>query len=413
MRWFLPVLILLAGASLAVPRPALAAPDAPRWVRHELIHPEVSDVAVDAAGAVWVRSGGARRAANDLVLGISRTGRPQVQGSVTTVVAGRFEIIRRQGDLADFWAVDGQGRAWVGPTFYNGRVWTVVDRDTEAPVGALQYDYRTAADPTGLAWVPFIAYPSCPSPEPCDRRGLRAFDARGQANGIVFEPMYEADAWKVADVHLVAAAPGGTDPTAKPTLFAAARTAFYRLPANEGVSYPLLGPPSSPAQLRNAGYATAAARRPDGRAQVITWVELQRPEAVDYRIFANTWTDGQGWDSPEDWTEAPLVGGDAKSLRIVAAAWSPVLGAADQAALWVASSSGGVARRTGGKWVLLFGAEDVGLPDGARIRALAIGWDGTVWLASDTGLYTYGEIAPMPPPARVYLPAALCFKETP
>jgi hypothetical protein len=384
---------------------AHAAPDAPRWVHHDLGSPNVSDVAVDAAGAVWLRLGGARRLPTDLVIGIGRNGRPQLRAALTEVVAGRFEIIRRQGSLVDYWAVDAGGRVWVGPTFFDGRAWTQLDRDSVSASGALLYDYRAAADAKGQAWAPWAVFPNCPSPEPCDQRGLRAFDAKGQQGDVAFAPLYEADAWGVADVHLLQAA--GAAPTERLPLYAAARAAFYRLPSVEGENYPFLGPPLLPTQLRNAGYATAAARRPDGRVQVITWVELQKPEAVEYRILANTWTEGQGWDAPEDWTESPLVAGNARGVRLVVAAWSPVAVAADQATLWAASSAGGVARQVGGKWDLAFDAKEIGLTAGARIRDLAVGLDGTVWLATDQGVFTYGELGPIPPPVRAYLPAVV------
>lgn len=383
---------------------AHADPDAPRWVHHDLGSPNVSDVAVDAGGAVWLRLGGARRLPTDLVIGIGRNGRPQLRAALTDVVAGRFEIIRRQGSLTDYWAVDAGGRVWIGPAFFDGRAWTALDQDSVSAAGTLRYDYRAAADAQGQAWVPWIVFPNCPSPEPCDQRGLRAFDAKGQQDDVAFAPVYEADAWGIADVHFLPAA--GAVPAERLPLYAAARAAFYRLP-DGGENYPFLGPPLSPTQLRNAGYATAAARRPDGRVQVITWVELQKPEAVEYRILANTWTDGQGWETPEDWTDSPLVAGNARGLRLVATAWSPVTGAADQAALWAASSAGGVARQVGGKWDLAFDAKEIGLAPGAHIRDLAVGLDGTVWLATDRGVFTYGEMAPIPPPVRVYLPAVV------
>ncbi len=405
----LAVLGALAGAVAlpvgAGPVPAVAAPAAQRWVRHELINPNVWDVAVDASGAIWARMGGTRRGPSDLVIGIARNGRPQVQSTLTDVVAGRFDAIRRQGDLPDFWSVDKDNQIWIGPSFYNGRTWTVVDRDMTGAAGMLRYDYRALADASGLAWVPYAVFPACPGPDPCDQRGLRALDAKGQQASLLVTPLYEADAWGVADLRFVLAAGSGATPNQRPVPFAVARAALYRLPDTAPVSYPFLGPPSGPSQLRNAGYATAAARRPDGRLHVLTWVELQKPEGVEQRIFANTWTEGQGWDTPEDWTDSPLVAGNAKAVRLIAAAWSPGSPAAEQPVLWVAASSGSVARQRGGKWDLVFGANDIGLPPQSQIRDLAVGLDSTLWMATDAGLFSYGEIGQIPPPARAYLPA--------
>jgi len=380
------------------------APEA-RWSRHPFVQRAVRAVEVDGAGVVWARSAGSG-GASDAVVAIGADGRTRYRGPLEALIETRFETVRRLGSVADLWAVDPGGRVWLGPRFHDGSAWTVVARDGDGPLGRLRYDGRAFADADGQAWVPFTATRTCPGLDPCDLRGLRAFTAAGQRSEIMLGPAYEADGWGVADVHLQGAGDGSAGFAAR----AASRLALYLLPAIEPIPYPFLGPPANPGDLRNAGYATAAAGRPDGRLQVFTWVELQLPEGAQYRIFANTWhggTTNPGWGDPEDLADCPLVGGGARDVRIVAAAWGRAAAGAQGEALWLASSAGGVAQRRDGRWPLAFTAREIGLGATARIRDLAVGPDGTLWLAADDGLYAYGSLELEESTWRVHFPLAV------
>lgn len=398
-------LIIAGGGARAVAQAPATPTSPPRWVRHHLVVENIRHVRVDTSGWVWVRMPGSGGGTSDLVLGIGPNGRPQVQGMLGNVIAKRADAIRRQGDLADFWAVDLDGRVWVGPSYFDGRSWTVVDRGGARELGTLRYDGRAAVDAKGLAWAPYIATPQCPGADPCDLRGLRAFDAKGLRDAITFEPMREADAYGVADVHLVPFSEASPQsPTRKSPLAAAARTGLYTLPDPKPLPYPFLGPPASPTDLRNAGYATAAARHPDGRLVVLTWVEIQTRDGAEARVFANPFTEGKGWGESEDWTlESPLVEGRAKGVRLVALAFAPDRGLGGEE-LWAASSAGEVGRRLDGAWGPHFTAGEIGLPAKARVRDVAVGADGTVWLATSDGLFSFGAIEPIGLPGRVALP---------
>ncbi|RIL12269.1 hypothetical protein DCC79_02070 [bacterium] len=383
--------VLGSFAGVGTTSPSLAGA-APRWVRHPVAGRAVVDVAVDAGGGVWARAlaapGSGWRSLGDPVVGIDKGGKVRARGTLSTIVAQGHTGVVRTGTVEDLWAVDGAGRVWVGARFHDGARWTVVGRDESGPDGATRLEARAILDGTGAAWVPFATASACPGTDPCDARGLAGFDARGRLGSVTFEPLYEADAFGLADVHLRAgnaAAP-----------WAAARARIYALPETTGTPYPLLGPPPNPGDLRNAGYAGAAARRADGGLDVFTWVERQVQTGVTYHVFRNRLDPDGSWEAPDDLSAGPLFEGRVKTTRPAAAAWSPPDAAGGApAALWLASSAGEVARWRDGVWDVRFTGPEIGLTAGARIRDLAVGPDGTLWLAADDGLHSYGALDPI------------------
>lgn len=384
---------LLAGLSAGGGPTRQPVHAAPRWVRHPIADRGVIDVGIDARGTLWARSLAVPdtrwRTVNDRLIGIDAHGKVQARGTIASIVERSHAGVVRAGTVDDVWAVDGAGRAWVGARFHDGSRWTVVGRDEIDPDGATRLEARAIVAADGLAWVPFTTAQACPGADPCDARGLAAFDGRGRRGGLTFEPAYEADAFGLADVHLL-------KPTADIAPAAVGRMRLYVLPDTIGVAHPLLGPPADPGGLRNAGYAGAASRRADGTLDIFTWVELQAPEGVSHHVFRNRWQPSAGWDVPDDLSASPLFEGQTRNVRPSAAAWSPAVpGEGESPTLWLASSGGGVARWRDGVWDARFEAADIGLPARSRIRDLAVGLDGTLWLAADDGLYSYGELDPI------------------
>jgi hypothetical protein len=164
--------------------------------------------------------------------------------------------------------------------------------------------------------------------------------------------------------------------------------ALYVLPNVEPVAYPHLGEASG-GQLRNAGYASAAALGPDGRLRVFTWVEERQPppsRELSYHVYANTWT-GAGWEV-EDLTASPLFGGDVRDDRVTAATYCA------DGALWLTTSSGAVAgKHTDASWEL---AAPSGTEQFADIVDAACDGAGTLWFATEQGLWQGAIGVPFP-----------------
>jgi hypothetical protein len=356
------------------------------WVRQSgdaspLPASELRAVAVDGDGTVWWRVAGAPGTA-DQVVTRQADGTWQAEGTLAEAVARHAEAIRRQGSLDGFWAVDPVGRIWIGPLYFQGGEWTIAAQDEEQSVGGQSYEDRAVVDATGRVWVPFQNTGPCPGLTACPAAGLRSMAVDDQpADSILFDPLPEADEYGLPSAFLVAGR-------------AAARRALHDLPEPAAVPYPELvdpaaqaGPPAGGVPRRNAGYATAATIRPDGRLQTFTWIEEDRGAGVAYRLAANTWN-GTGWDPPEDLGDGPLTPAGARFVRLVAAEHDPA------GTLWLASSDGALALRRDGRWLDVFPAAELGLAPGERIRDITFGPDGAVWLATTAGGLTYAPPAP-------------------
>ncbi len=319
-------------------------------------------------------------------------------------VEAESDSIWDQGSLRDMWAVDQTGHVWTGPEFYDGQTWTVVAESAASTGATLEHDSRALTFGDAEAAVPFSTSIECPPPSLCHYDGLRGYTI---GHDVVFDVRFdgapEAGRYSLADVHLV---PSVRRPAAGLSLntgakglarlldqqspdqgtsgpaYAVARKGLYVLPDTAPVPYPLLEEPPSPGGplARNAGYATAATLRPDGRLEVFTWVEkhsLPPSRDVSWLVLANTWT-GSDWEVV-DLTTSPMFGGDVRYERIVASVYC------SDGSLWLGSSSGTVAaRHTDGSWEIT--GDELPLDDQERITDIACGTDGTVWLATENGL---------------------------
>lgn len=392
-----------------------------KWMRHShgdsiLPADHVRFVALGPDGSTWIR---VRMAgdAPDPIVEVDRNGSWHAYSGLKDVVEKKLAAIRRFGVMRNFVAMDQAGRAWIGPEYFNGQKWTTVAMDDEQVGGGMRLGKRALTDPSDQAWVPSASSVDCLRPEGCAATGMRAYTADGEMkSSVLFDPAPEAGEYGIADVHLV---PGTNGPMASRELlgggilpqiqqparlwgarqgtgtsaWAVARRALYQVPATDPIYYPHLG--LTPDERRNAGYATAAALRPDGRLQVFTWVELHSGRTLAHKILANTWT-ASGWEV-EDLTDSPLFGGSVEFVRAVAAAY------AGDGSLWIASSTGDLGMRLNSDWDV-FTPDDSPLPQGGGINDIVVGPDGSVWIATDAGLLFYGIPGAPLPRGRVYLP---------
>jgi hypothetical protein len=334
--------------------------------------------------------------------------------SLRQMVERRLVAIREHGSVRNMAAVDLASRVWTGPQYFDGRRWTTVAADDDQVGGGTQLDDRALADRSSQAWIPATSTTDCARPEGCETSGLRAFSAEGQmVFNLLFEPAPEAASYGLPAVHLL---PGGDRPRtlaerllprrpgrapaqAPEPAWAVSQRALYALPDTAPIYYPHLG--VGPDERSNAGYATAAALRPDGQLVVITWVELHGSRLLTHQILANRWN-GSAWEV-EDLSASPLFGADLEYVRVVAAAY------AGDGALWLASSDGAVGVRSGDTWDV-FGPQELPLPVGARISDLVVTPDGNVWIATDAGLLFYGLEGAPPPRGMIHLPFALQWR---
>lgn len=410
----LPALLVGVGLGLgagfvAGPAPASAQAPGDAWLRHPGVNGPVDHLAFDGAGTLWARSSGSPSASARVAA--LRAGRVQDAGTLRGLVARHYAELVRQGDLADFWAVDGAGRVWVGPAYYDGRGWVELAPSAGGGIERIFYEERVLLDAKGQAWVPFQAERSCPIPALCGRRGLRAFTPAGPTEGaILFEALPEADAYGLPHVSLVPArdlAKPGSAPAldaAEPA--AAARAALYRPPEAAPLRYPLLGPPL-PGQLRNAGYATFATASGSGDLLVLTWVERHDAPAVAYALRAERLGPDGVWARSEDLSDIPTREASIRDLRLVATAGAPSAEAGtDAGSWWLATSAGEVIERRGSRWGRHFGPAEIGLGGAGGIRDLAGDAERGLWLAGEDGLFVFGVDLPEDE-GRAYLPLAV------
>ncbi len=342
---------------------------------------------VEAAGdAVWLR---VRRPDDqpDQVVRVKPS--PMlVYPSQRSAVDQNFELVRRQGTVRDLWALDDAQRVWVGPSYSaSPRVWTDLAVDEAQPAGgALRFETRALVDPEGQAAVPFAAETDCMgAPEPCAGQGLRGFAPTGQvAYDLRVLRSTDAGSFGLETLHLLPGGRGGAfaaaaRPAQAGQAYAVSQMALYVLPNLTPVDYPhlsVLAPDGS--TLRNAGYASAATLRPDGRLAAFTWVEAHAPPPsrdLSWHVYENVWT-GAAWEVT-DLTTSPLFLGDARNDRVTAATYCP------DGALWLATYGGAVASRHENTWEV---TAPPGNPDFAGVVDAACGSDGTVWMATENGL---------------------------
>ncbi len=352
-------------------------------------------VEVGADSGIWLRVPQGERLPDKVVRILAS--RPwQVYDGQRPAVEGNVDLIRRQGTLRDFWAVDdeppvAQRRVWVGPSYYDGTRWTDVATDEAQPGGGtFRHEQRVLIDPLGQAAVPFRVEVDCQNAVPCGETGLRGYRTDGPpAYDLRFTTSTDAGEFGLETLHLVpgqrpgtfvasTSSPRAAAPAQSGEAWAVSQTALYVLPGPDPIEYPFL---ESDAELRNAGYATAAALMPDGRLMVFTWVEAHVPPPardVTYHVYANTWT-GAGWDT-EDLTGSPLFNGDARYDRITAAAFC----AGTDGALWLSTFAGAVAaRHTDNTWEVAAPAGDAQF---SGIVDTACDGEGTLWMATENGL---------------------------
>lgn len=357
----------------------------------------VHELGLGADGARWFRTRGAR-AEDTIVLLTGPGAAPRVFDGLRAAVAAEYPRIRRSGTLSGFWAVDRQGRVWIGAEHFDGQVWRKLAADEAHPMGGRFPGAEALVDRLDQAWVPTHFRAECLRPQGCAARGLQVFTADGPpgeeiglpdtggAEGFGVRPLRFLSGRGATTASLASSGQGGDGAEGADQAggqdWAVTPHGLYLLPATEPVVYPMLGPPAQAGRLRNAGHASASALGPDGRLVVFTWIELQRPSGVEHRALANTWL-GNGWDQPVDLGGGTLWSPSLRFDRITAAAY------ALDGALWVGTSSGRVASRIAGRWYHLFTEANSPLPADGPIRAIEIDGTGTVYIASSDGVLAY------------------------
>jgi hypothetical protein len=307
-------------------------------------------------------------------------------------VEDNWQRILNGGTLKDFWAVDSP-RIRVGPRIYDTRtgIWTDLAKDETQPGGGqIRFDQRVVIDPDGNSAVPFQVSTECPLPTGCDDAGVRGYGLDGGVKyDLRFGQQPEAGSLGVEVVHMVPGIGSGTfalpsgrsaAPAQAGQPYAVSQGALYVLPNSTAVPYPHLEePPAGSGTLRNAGFASAATLRPDGRLLVFTWVEQHAPPPsrdVTYNVYANTWT-GSGWEV-DDLTSSPLFNGDARDDRVTAATYC------GDGTLWASSAAGTLAgRHADSTWELAVPDPGISFTD---ISDAACDVEGTLWMATEDGL---------------------------
>jgi hypothetical protein len=258
----------------------------------------------------------------------------------------------------------------------------------------LRHDDRALLDAEGRAGVPWLAIVDCPTPGGCFEHGLDRFTADGEIDGeLRFEPAPGAERDELLASHLLPQR-GGTE--------AAWVVARREMAALIDLDVPLTYPPLVDENgAPNAGYATAAARLPDGAPLVFLWRERRDRPVLVHELIAIAWRDG-AWEevlSADELSTAPFLSGDPAFDRVVAASFD----ASDE--LWLAGNTGGLGlwSQEVGAWRASWSAEDLGLPADARIRDLDVAADGVAWLATSAGVW----VGARPVAGTIFLPVAL------
>lgn len=341
---------------------------APAAQRALLPSEPVRFISVDTTGEVWLRlrvSGGRE----DRIVAIDASENRRVYASLRAAVQANYRAILQRGDLSDFWAVDSSDNVWVGPAFFNGRIWQLAAGPSTG-LSSLTYEDRVAVDAAGNAWVPYRIQEGCAQTTDCELAGIAAFNARGEmVSDIVLEVMPDLQRRDLPFVRFEGDADGG--------LVALGSRAAYRLPITEPLPYP--GMDFDPTSgTRNAGFGSASAITPEGQLSAFTRVEPPRGATAPV-LSELTWK-GASWQS-NDLGGSPLFNGHTGSRFVTAAVYD------FEGRLWVAASSAELAARAGRQWGLHFNAANS--PVDALITDLAVAPDGTLWVGTTKGARTY------------------------
>lgn len=325
-------------------------------------------VGVDGDGTVWFRVI-ASRGGEDRVIAISGDESRRVYPNLRAAVQSNYRAILQQGALADFWAVDPSDNVWVGPAFFNGRIWQPVAGDGLG-LGSLSYEDRVAIDGDGNAWVPYRIQEGCAQTTDCESAGIAAFNAKGEMVGdIVLDLAPELQRRDLPFVRFET----GDDRIP----FALGTQAAFRLPSVDPQIYPGLDfDPNT--GTRRAGFGSAAAITPDGHLAAFTRVEPPRG-APDPELSELTWQ-GASWQA-SDLGASPLFANHSGSRFVTAAVYDL------EGRLWIAASSAELAARRGNRWEHHFDAANS--PIDALITDLAVGPDGTLWVGTTKGARSY------------------------
>ncbi len=362
----------------------------------------VRRVTTDAEGTAWARIyRGPHRA--DAVVAAQARGTWRAYADLRQAVTRQADRVRRLGVLAGFWAFNERGDIWIGAEHFDGLRWRVEGSDEWTPDGRLRLQQEVIVDRTGIARVPFETQLSCRGTAPCRLAGLRPYVFGRHLQGDI---MVDADptAWRrgIPALRLLAnPAPAGTLAGG----WAVAHRALYPVPQPNGVPYPVILDIAMSPRHRTSGHATAACLRPDGRPVVFTWVERHGLDAasrriISYHVYENQFA-GETWATVIDFSISPLFPAGVRDDWVAAAAYGP------GGERWLASAGGWLAvQNSAGLWSDAFAPREIGLPEGASINDLAVGVDGTVWLATTAGLFAYGVTEPARSEWQLHLPIA-------
>ncbi len=379
---------------------------------------------------LWARARNPR-GGSDSVISVAPSGTWHRYATLKSAVQSNAESIRAQGNLRDFWGVDGSGRIWIGVDYLDVAGWKRAGADDAHVGGSVLHEERAVVDADGRAWVPFHTVADCAPPRVCRTDGVRAYSVRGKdVIDIVLVSVPEGGRFGAPVVSLVPAAASSTtfgeqsadgSPMAaqapgrsselqspaqtSPSPWVVSRRSLYELPLTIPKDLPVLSNLYTRQSARNAGFASTALVAPGGFLQVVMWIEEHTFDRIGRRELKHQVTigdwDGSGWRGLEDLSRAPIFPDGVAYDTIVAADYAP------DGRLWAATTAGRIGvRDQGGAWLDVFTADDSPLLPGEVIHDIAIGDDGTVWIGTDRGLLAWGIAAAPPPLEFVYLPVA-------
>ena len=373
------------------PTPAGSGEPALGLVWRRAAEGDVRYVEVDGGARAWLRladPGGGP----DAVARLSARRPVERWASLETLTEARYEELLRLGRLRDFFDVDEEARrVWIGARHYVDGVWTTVSRDPTGVGGGLRHAERVMLDGEGRATVPWQANVDCPTPGGCVEHGIDRFTADGLLEEeLRFEAVPGAEREELPASYLLGDGVGEG-------WVAARREIVPHADWSAWMTYPpLVDDNGAP----NAGYVTAATRSPDGAPLVLLWVERRDRPTLAHELSALSWT-GEAWSevlAPVQLAKAPFLSGDPAFDRIVAVAYDL------SGRLWLAGQGGGLGlwSVSEGVWRASWSPEQLGLPTDARIRDVAVGGDGAVWLATSAGAW----VGARPVAATLFIPRA-------
>ncbi len=363
---------------------------------------DVRRVSTDADGTAWVRVYLGERRPDGVVAALAH-GPWRLYADLRQAVMRQSQDVRRLGVLEGFWAFNERGDVWIGAEYFDGQSWRVEGADEWSPDGRVRLHQEVLVDRTGIARVPVETTVRCTGIAPCRIAGLRPYVAGRHLQGdLILDVDPTALRRGVPSVRLLAnPAPAGAPSGG----WAVGHRALYPLPQVSGVPFPVLLDVAMSPRYRTGGHATAACLRPDGRPVVFTWVERHSLDPASRRtvsthVYENQFA-GETWAAVIDLSNSPLFPNGVGDDWVAAAAYGP------DGERWLASARGILAAQNpAGLWIDAFQAAEIGLPEGALVRDLAIGVDGTVWLATSAGLFAYGTVDPAGAVWYLYVPVA-------